>query len=115
MPQLGLLASGKTAYKNIQASDYIAPKLEGGDISFDYSSRTATVKNQGTLFDMNRIRVNYVKGYMRTLAAADMNDSITKNTDPEDILYTLQVKIYKASQGRFSKGDYIAESSVICS
>ena len=115
VPQLGLLASGKTAYENIQASDYIAPKLEGGEISFDHASRTASVNRQGTLFDLNRISVNYVKGYMRKLAAADMKDSIMKNVDPEDILYTLQVKIFKASQGRFSEGDYIAGSSVTSS
>ena len=115
VPQLGLLASGKTAYENIQASDYIAPKLEGGKISFDHSSRTATIENQGTLFDLARIQINYVKGYMRTLAAADMKDTITKHTDPEDILYTLQVKLYKASQGRFEDRDYIMESSVTSS
>ena len=116
VPQLGLLSSGKkAAYDNIQASDYIAPKLEGGQISFDHSSRTATIEHQGTLFDLARIRVNYVKGFMRTLAAADMKDTIMKNTDPEDILYTLQVKLYKASQGSFEDRDYILESSVTSS
>lgn len=115
VPQLGLLASGKASYEAIQASEYIAPKLEGGQISFNHSSRTASVSNQGTLFDMTRIRVNYVKGYMRTLAAADMKDSITGNTASEDIIYTLQVRLYKAAQGRFSEGDYVAGSSVTSS
>ena len=115
VPQLGLLASSKTAYESIQASEYIAPKLGGGDISFDGASRTMKVGNEGALFDIPRIRVNYVKGYMRPLAAVDMKDSITGHTDPEDILYALNLKIYRASKGRFPEGDLLAESTVTSS
>jgi hypothetical protein len=115
VPQLGLLASSKTAYEQIQASDYIAPKLGGGEILFDGSSRTMSVKNEGALYDIPRIRVNYVKGYMRPLAALDMTDSITGKTDPKDILYALNVKVYKASKGKFPEGNFITESSVTSS
>lgn len=114
VPQLGLLASNRTSYESIQASDYIAPKLAGGTISYD-DSQLASIEGEGGLFDMSRIRVNYIKGYLRTLAAADMKDSITTDKDPEDIIYNLSVRIYKASEGRFSKGGLIADSSVTSS
>lgn len=114
VPQLGLLASGRRSYESIQASDYIAPKLAGGDISYD-ESQLVSVGGEGSLFDMSRIRVNYIKGYLRPLAAADMKDTITTDTDPEDIIYTLGVKIYKASEGRFPKGGFIAGNSVTSS
>ena len=115
VPQLGLLVSNKNAFGQIQASDYIAPKLGGGQITFDGSSRTMSVKNEGALFDIPRLRVNYVKGFMRPLAAVDMTDSITGKTDPKDIIYALDVKVYKASKGNFPEAGFITERTVTSS
>lgn len=115
VPQLGLLIDKKTSYDTIQAADYIAPKLAGGQITFGGDTDLVSIEGLGTLYDIPRVRVHYIKGFMKNLAAADMKDSLTEKTDPNDIIYQLNVKVYKASNGCFRDGELITESSAVSS
>lgn len=116
VPQIGLL-SNETGmpFGSIQGAEYIAPKLAGGTITYGgggLADTSVSVANAGTLFDMTRIRVNYLKGWFRTLAAADMNDSIVAKSSPQDIVYDLKISVYKSSDGRFSDKDLITTRRV---
>ncbi|MGI6206378.1 MAG: hypothetical protein ACOYJI_07170 [Anaerovoracaceae bacterium] len=118
VPQLGLLSSESVPYDSIQASDYIAPDLKGGTITYGengLADNAVSVENSGTLYDMARIRINYIKGWFRTLAAADTNDSVVAENDSQDIIYNLTVGIYESSGGKFSDSDLITTREVSCS
>ncbi|MDD7409544.1 MAG: hypothetical protein SOV71_00070 [Anaerovoracaceae bacterium] len=118
VPQLGLIASKTVPYDAVQASDYIAPELNGGTVAYGQNGMAETsvsVANPGTLFDMNRIRVNYIKGWFRTLAAADMRDSVVAENGSQDIIYDLKVGIYRSSGGRYAGKDLITTRETSCS
>lgn len=119
VPQLGLLATDKMPYDSIQASDYISPKITGARAHYNgqggLSGDVTSISSYGSLFDMTRIRINYLRGWLDKIAAADMKDDVVAKSGSQDVTYKLTVKVYRASDGSFPEKDRLAVKSVVCS
>ena len=101
VPQKGLIKMSNDTDYIFQTTDYIAPSITGAKIS---GSSLADINIASGAFAGGLIQLHYMKGFFNEsgafAAANSVGSIVAKETEKRDVIFDIQIKIYKHVSGR---------------